>query len=169
MEMDNKAVVYTSNTGTTKEYAEIIGRRCGLPVMSLEEALVNLERNDGIIYLGWILSGQIQGFERADKWFDISAVCAVGCGATGSQRVQIQEANKVECRLFTLQGGLFLDRLKGMNRLMMKIFSKSVIRGYKAQKNLTADEEALLELFRNGGSRVSEDNLTSFYEWYDMQ
>ena len=45
MEMDNKAVVYTSNTGTTKEYAEIIGRRCGLPVMSLEEALVNLERN----------------------------------------------------------------------------------------------------------------------------
>ena len=83
--------------------------------------------------------------------------------------IQIQEANKVECRLFTLQGGLFLDRLKGMNRLMMKIFSKSVIRGYKAQKNLTADEEALLDLFRNGGSRVSEDNLTSFYEWYDMQ
>lgn len=167
--MDNKAVVYTSNTGTTKEYAQMIGERCGLPVYELEEAMLKCERGDQIIYLGWILSGQIQGFERADKWFSINAVCAVGCGATGSQKVQLQDANKVECSLFTLQGGLFLDRLKGANKLMMKIFSKSVIRGYKAQKNLTEDEEAVLDLFKNGGSRVSEENLAEFYRWYDMQ
>lgn len=165
--MNNKAVVYTSNTGTTKEYAEIIGKRYDLPVYSLDDAMMKLERNDEIIYLGWIRSGEIQGFKRAANWFEITAACAVGAGATGSQRLQIEEMNEVKCRLFTLQGGLFLDKLKGGNKLMMKVFVRSVLRGYKAQSNLSADEEALIELFKNGGSRVSEDKLDAFYQWYD--
>lgn len=32
-----KAIVYTSNTGTTAEYAKLIGEKTGLPVYSFEE------------------------------------------------------------------------------------------------------------------------------------
>lgn len=32
------AIIYTSNTGTTKEYAELLGHHTGLPVYSLKKA-----------------------------------------------------------------------------------------------------------------------------------
>lgn len=167
--MDNKAVVYTSNTGTTKEYAEMIGAKYNLPVYDMDDALRNLEKDDEIIYLGWILSGDIQGFPRADSWFKVNAVCAVGVGATGTQVGQLMGKNEMEQKLFTLQGGLYLDRLKGMNKIMMKVFSKSVLRGYKGMKDIPEDEASTLDLFKNGGSKVSEDNLKAFYTWYENQ
>ena len=33
-----KAIVYTSNTGTTKEYAEIIEKKTVIPAYTLDEA-----------------------------------------------------------------------------------------------------------------------------------
>jgi len=43
--MNTKAIVYTSNTGYTAEYAKILGEKAGLPVYSLDEAEKNVPEN----------------------------------------------------------------------------------------------------------------------------
>ena len=59
-----EAIVYTSNTGTTKEYAELLGSKLSLPVYSLNEAKTNLKADSEIIYLGWIMASSIKGYKK---------------------------------------------------------------------------------------------------------
>lgn len=46
------AIVYTSNTGSTKRYAELLSQMTGLPAFALGDAKDKLSANAGIIYLG---------------------------------------------------------------------------------------------------------------------
>ena len=43
-----KAIVYTSNTGHTAEYAKILGEKTGLPVYALSEAAKQLSNGTEI-------------------------------------------------------------------------------------------------------------------------
>ena len=47
-----QAVVYTSNTGSTEQYARLLGQETGLPVCSLTEARKTLSAGTQILYLG---------------------------------------------------------------------------------------------------------------------
>ena len=62
-----KAIVYTTNTGNTERYAKMLGQRIGLPVYALEDAKKYLEKNTGIIYLGWIMAS---GMNRSGMLFE---------------------------------------------------------------------------------------------------
>ncbi len=66
-----KAIVYTSNTGTTKEYSKLLGDKLSLSVYSLDEA-------KGKVELG-----------------NVRAVCAVGMGATGTQVEEVRTKNEI--------------------------------------------------------------------------
>ena len=46
-----EAIVYTSNTGSTKRYAELLSQMIGLPAFALGDAKDKLSANAGIIYL----------------------------------------------------------------------------------------------------------------------
>ena len=46
-----KAIVYTSNTGHTRAYAELLACKTGLPVYALEDAAKQLEKGASVIYL----------------------------------------------------------------------------------------------------------------------
>ena len=50
--MKPTAIVYTSNTGHTRQYALLLGEQVGLPVYSLEEANSHLSGGSPVIYLG---------------------------------------------------------------------------------------------------------------------
>ena len=63
------AIVYTTNTGTTKTYAEMLGEQIHLPVYALAEAKKKLEKGTTILYLGWIMAGSVKGYKEADKYF----------------------------------------------------------------------------------------------------
>ena len=77
------AIVYTTNTGYTKKYAELLSKHTGLPLYSLKDA-TKLSKGEPIIYLGWLMAGVIKGYKRASKSFTVSAVCGVGMGESGS-------------------------------------------------------------------------------------
>ncbi|MCI7020729.1 MAG: hypothetical protein MR913_13195 [Clostridiales bacterium] len=91
--MKPTAVVYTSNTGYTAQYASLLGGETGLPVYSLAEAEQNLAQGTPVIYLGWLAAGTVRGYARAAKRFDLRALCAVGMGACGSQTEDVRRAN----------------------------------------------------------------------------
>lgn len=166
--MRPNAIVYTSNTGYTRQYAVLLGDKTGLPVYSLEEAAQTLAAGNSVIYLGWLMAGKVQGYAKAAKRYRVEAVCGVGMGATGSQLEDVRKANALSDALpvFTLQGGFDITRLRGVYRLMMTVMSKSMGKALAEKQDRTADEDAMLDLLVHGGSRVSEENLAAVMAWY---
>lgn len=166
--MKPSAIVYTSNTGYTAQYASLLGGETGLPVYSLEDALKSLPQNSPIVYLGWLTAGKVQGYDKAVTKFNLQALCAVGMAKSGSQMEDVKKSNNLPqgLPLFTLQGGFDLRKLRGVYKLMMLVMSKTVAKKLAAKPDRTADEDDMLDLFQNGGNRVSLENLRPVLEWY---
>ena len=80
-----KAIVYTTNAGSTEQYAKLLAQETGLPVYSLAEAKRTLSSGTEIVYLGWIMASTVKGYADAAKRYRICAVCAIGMGQTGTQ------------------------------------------------------------------------------------
>lgn len=99
------AIVYTSNTGSTKRYAELLSQMIGLPAFALGDAKDKLSANAGIIYLGWIMASGVKGYSAAAKRYKIHAVCGVGMGQTGTQLKEVRDGKPHSIlRLFALYG-----------------------------------------------------------------
>lgn len=167
--MKTEAVVYTSNTGYTRQYAQLLGERTGLPVYSLEEAQRALPSGSSVLYLGWLMAGTVKGYGKAAKRFCIQAVCAVGMGAAGSQLKEVRKSNALPdtLPLFTLQGGFDSSRLRGVYKLMMNVMAKTLGKQLEQKPDRTAEESDMLDLLRNGGSRVRAEALDGVLNWYE--
>ena len=167
--MKPSAIVYTSNTGFTAQYASLLGGETGLPVYSLEDALKSLPQSSPIVYLGWLTAGKVQGYDKAVTKFNLQALCAVGMAKSGSQMEDVKKSNNLPqgLPLFTLQGGFDLKKLRGVYKLMMLVMSKTVAKKLAAKPDRTPDEEDMLDLFQNGGNRVSLENLRPVLAWYE--
>ena len=168
--MKPNAIVYTSNTGYTRQYAMLLGEKTKLPVYSLDEAVQKLAQGNTVIYLGWLMAGKVQGYAKAAGRYHVAAVCGVGMGATGSQMQDLRKANALPAAMpvFTLQGGFDMARLRGVYKMMMTVMVKTAGKGLAEKENRTPEEDAMLDLMLHGGSRVSEENLEAVWEWYQM-
>lgn len=164
--MKPAAIVYTSNTGHTRQYAQILGEKTELPVYSLDEAVSQLPAGSNVIYLGWLCASHVKGFSRAFKHFSVCAVCGVGLCDSGTLIAEVRKATSIpeKLPLFTLQGGFDPSKLKGINQLMISILTK----GLSAQKQRTEQDERMLQLLSKDASYVSEENLKEVLNWYWM-
>ena len=158
------AIVYTSDTGHTAEYAAILGKKTGLPVYDLSEAKKQLPNGTEIIYLGWLFANNIKGYKKAAKNYKISAVCAVGLCDTGTALAEIRKVNALSegIPLFTIQGGMDKTKLRGINKFMIKMLIKIV--SSKSEKS--ESDERMLYLLTHDENYVSEENITAFMKWY---
>ena len=165
--MKPTAIVYTSNTGHTRQYALLLGKQIGLPVYSLEEANSHLSGGSPVIYLGWIHASHVKGYAKAASRFDLCAVCGVGLCDTGTLTSEVRKATAIaeDIPLFTLQGGIDRSRLKGMDKLMISLLAK----GLAAQKQRSDQDERMLELLNKDESYVSPENLAEVVQWYKAQ
>lgn len=109
------AIVYTTNAGSTRRYAQLLAKEAGLPVYSLEEAKKRVPAGAEVIYLGWIMAGAVKGYGCAARRYRVRAVCGVGMGRTGSQEDAVREKTGVpaEVPVFTLQGDFDVKKLRG--------------------------------------------------------
>lgn len=158
------AIVYTTKMGHTRQYAEILGEITGLQALSLDEASKNLPKESPIIYLGWICASSIKGFPRAVKRFRVCAVCGVGLCETGTllEEVRAKTAVPAQIPLFTLQGGIDRDSLKGADKMLISM----LIKGLEKTKQRSDDDEKMLELLSSNANFVSRENLSAFLNWY---
>ena len=166
-----KAIVYMSETGHTKKYAELLGERISLPVYELNTAAKELPRGTEIIYLGWLMAGSIKGYKKAWKCFNIKAVCGVGMSGGNSQLDDMKKKNSIDDSLpvFYLQGGFEMEKLHGIYKLMMQTMKKTVGKGLEGKENRTAEEDDMLNLLLHGGNLVSADNLNDILHWYNNE
>lgn len=165
------AVVYTSNTGYTKEYAQMLGEKLSLPVCSLKDAGKVLEADCEIIYLGWLMAGTVKGYRKAARRYRVKAVCGVGMGKSGSQLAEMRKNNSVpdEVALFSMQGGLDVTRLRGVYKFMMNTMKNTLGRKLAQKPDKTAEEEDVLDLLQNGGNRVNEQALEPLLQWCEAR
>ncbi|MGN0583934.1 MAG: flavodoxin domain-containing protein [Ruminococcus sp.] len=159
-----KVIVYTSKTGHTQQYAHMLGEKTGLPVYSLKEASLQIDRGSNVVYLGWIHASNIKGYSHAAKHFSICAVCGVGLCDTRTLISEVRKAASVpeSVPLFTMQGGFDRSKLKGIDKLMISMLTK----GLASQKQRSQQDERMLELLSKDENYVSEENLSAVLEWY---
>ncbi|MGN1002137.1 MAG: hypothetical protein ACI4PC_05150 [Oscillospiraceae bacterium] len=169
--MRPNAIVYTSNTGYTEQYAKLLGGKTGLPVYALSEAGGRLAPGTRVLYLGWLMAGKVQGYSKAKKQYRVEALCGVGMGATGSQLQDLRKANAIpgDCPVFTMQGGFDMSRLRGVYKLMMTLMAKTAGKRLAEKKDRTPEEESMLGLLTHGGSYVCEENLAAVLDWYGKE
>lgn len=60
-------IVYESNSGFTKQYAELIANKCNLKALSLKQAKKELKKNSDVFFLGWIFGSRIMGYKKRTK------------------------------------------------------------------------------------------------------
>lgn len=163
------AIIYTSNSGYTKDYAKLLGKELELPIYNLKKAPRSL-RGKEVIYMGWIMAGGIMGYEQAAKKYDIKLVVQVGmappseaAGARAAEKHGIQGI-----KVFTLQGGFDYERLRGVNLMLMKVKGASILAGIKKAKRkgtLTENQQVTLRMLTEGYSCVCEENLRDVVAW----
>lgn len=74
------AIIYTTNTGSTRQYAKLLAQETGLPAYSFAEAKKRVFAGAEVVYLGWIMAGSVKGYVGAAKKYQVRAVCGVGMG-----------------------------------------------------------------------------------------
>lgn len=159
-----KAIVYTSNTGHTAEYARILSRQTGLPAYELSRAMKELPKATPIVYMGWLFASYVKGYAKAAKRFQVKAVCAVGLCDTGALLAEVRKAISLpaETPLFTLQGGMDHSKLRGINKFMISMLLKML----QKNQNPTEDDLRMLDLVKNGGYFVDPAHTERFMQWY---
>lgn len=64
------AIVYTSNSGYTAEYARLLGRATGLPVNDLRQVHTP-QPDEEVIFLGWLMADRVMGWPKANAFFKV--------------------------------------------------------------------------------------------------
>ena len=165
------AIVYTSATGATAQYAQLLAGQTHLPVYSLRDARSALADGAEILYLGWIMASSVKGYADAAKRYRVRMVCAVGMAVTGTQLGEVRKASSIpeDTALFTLQGGYHPEKLRGMYSLMMRLMRKALVKQLTEKPERTPADEDMIALLEHGGDRVSEENLAQPLAWLNTQ
>lgn len=165
------AIIYTTNTGSTEQYAKMLAQKTGLQAYSLAEAKKRIFAGAEVIYFGWLMAGSVKGYAAAAKHYRVCAVCGIGMGQTGSQTDSVRKKSVIPANipLFTLQGNFNVKKLHGIYRPMMEIMVKTVGKSLSAKKDRTPEENDMLDMMRCGGERVKAENLSAVLEWYSAQ
>ncbi len=56
-----KAIVYESNTGFTKGYAELLSSIINVPAIPVIDNSMIFDKREAVIFLGWVCAGKING------------------------------------------------------------------------------------------------------------
>lgn len=168
--MSITAIVYKSNTGFTKEYAQMLGKSAKLKVYALDQAQDLAEKAE-IIYMGPLMAGHITGVDQAVKRYTVKAVCGVGMTPPGEKVLSdMGRSNYVpNATVFYLQGGYAPKKLSWIKRRMVNMATRSIRERLQSKQKRTPQEQAQLDMLLKGGSFVAYRNLEPIQNWLEQQ
>lgn len=147
-------VIYHSQTGFTKRYAEWIADAAGADCLALPEAKKkNMAGYDAIIFGGWACAGGISKLgwfkSNLDKWTGKKLIVfCVGASPIDSPDIEpalkqnFNEAEWKKITAFYCPGGLNYEKMSAPSRLMMKLFLKTL----EAKKDKTEAEQEMVKM-----------------------
>lgn len=150
----NTIVIYQSQTGFTKRYAQWIAKAAAADCYALSEVKKkNLTAYDAIIFGGWACAGGISKL----SWFKNNIVkwngkklIAFCVGASPIENPEVEPALRQnfndseweKVHVFYCPGGLNYEKMSAPSKLMMKMFLKTL----KAKKDKTPAEEEMIQM-----------------------
>lgn len=155
-------IVYCSNAGSAKRYAELLSEKTGLPCISVSKR-DSVSPDEKIIFIGWILAGAVQGLKEAREHFtNIQAVCGVGMMKSEKSTEEVKEKNAITEPYFFLTGDFDINKLKGMYKMMMGMMMKMM--KSKAKESPDGKGEEMIKLLENGILGFDEKELEAVEE-----
>ena len=163
-------IVYKSNTGFTREYAQLLGQTARLETVPLEQA-GRLPGETQVLYMGPLMAGHITGVEQAVKRFTVRAACAVGMSPPEETMLSsLTRGNYVPGGpIFYLQGGWAPKKVGWLRRRMVAMATRSLREKLERKPGRTPQEQANLDMLVKGGSFVSLRNLEPVLAWLEEQ
>ena len=164
--MKPSAIVYTSNTGHTERYASLLSECLSLPFFDVKEAKKKLKKKDNVIYLGWLCAGDVKGYKKYARRYSVCAVVGIGLCDTGTMIDEVRSNARIPLSIpvFTVQGGMDREKLKGINKFMINTITKLV----GAASNKSESDERMLYLLKNGGDFVCKENLSAVLAHFEI-
>ena len=150
-------IIYTSQTGFTKKYAEWLADKTGGDLLDLKDAKKKsagyFAGYDAICYGGWAMAGNIVKakwfLEKAAGWKNKRlAMFCTGGSPNGSPEVDtlLQKALTEEqaryIKVFYCQSGISYENMKAPSRLALKMFVSAL----KNKKNATEKSKKMVEM-----------------------
>lgn len=147
-------VIYNSQTGFTKRYAQWIAEETGADCLELSTAKKrNLTAYEAIIFGGWACAGSIHKISwfknNINQWAGkkLIAFCVGGSPIESPDVSAFLKSNFSEAELemvnvFYCPGGFNYEKMSTPSRLMMKMFIKTL----KAKKGKTQEELEMIKM-----------------------
>ncbi|MBR6638187.1 MAG: flavodoxin [Lachnospiraceae bacterium] len=147
-------VIYNSQTGFTKRYAEWIAEATGADCFALTDAKKkSMDDYDAIVFGGWACAGGISKLSwfkgNIDKWSGKKLITFC-VGGSPIENPEIDEALKKnftdaeweKVNVFYCPGGFNYDKMSAPSKFMMKMFIKAL----KAKKDKTEEDEIMIKM-----------------------
>lgn len=146
-------VIYNSQTGFTKRYAQWLAEAAGADCIELSAAKKkDLTAYEAIVFGSWACAGGISKISwfkgNIDKWADKKLI-AFCVGASPMENPEVEtalkqmfnESERKRVKAFYCPGGLSYDKMSTPSRLMMKLFVKTL----RAKKDKTQEEQEMIK------------------------
>ena len=102
-------------------------------LFEIKEAKKQLPAGADIFYMGWLKAGELKGLSSVVERYRIRGAAIVGMSPTGNGSLWTEAringgVSDSGTRLFYLQGGYAPEQLKGLDRFLMKMTVRSVVK-----------------------------------------
>ncbi len=149
-------IIYTSQTGFTRRYAQWLADRMNGDLLEFKDAQKKsydfFTGYDAICYGGWAMAGNIVKGKwfmgKAANWKDKRlAMFCVGGSPNDSPDIAVflqntlTEEQKKYMKLFYCQGGFNYEKMKAPSRIVMKMFVSAL----RKKKDTTEEEKMAIE------------------------
>ena len=130
----------------------MLGKKLNIPFYEIKETEKKLNRNDEIIYLGWVCATRIVGLNKVLKKYKVKC-----CGDENVQN--IKNANNIKIPLFYMQGGIDYTKLNKIYKKLLQTIGKTI------QNSSDNVDKEIVEMFEKGKSFVCEENIKEIEEY----
>ena len=155
----SRIIIYGSEYGTAKKYADELSRRTGIEAVSFKDA-ADLSEYSTAIYIGAIYAGGVLGLAKTlKKLGDLKGkrlfIATVGVTDPGDTEYMSSIDNaaaknlapeiREKARIFHLRGGIDYTNLSFKHRTLLKMLYKRAVKLPEEKK--TADIRAIIETY----------------------
>lgn len=150
-------IIYTSQTGFTKKYAEWLAQKTDGDMLELKEAQKKddafFEGFEAIVYGGWVMAASVVKVKwflnKATSWKDkkLAVFCVGGSpndnpDIEGMLKNMMTDEQREYIKAFYCQGGFNYERMNAPSRLAMKMFVSAL----KKKKDPTEEEKIMTQM-----------------------
>lgn len=169
------AVIYNSQTGFTRRYAQWIAEAAGADCLELSAAKKrDMAGYEAIVFGGWARAGGISGVgwfkAHMGQWAGKKlAVFCVGGSPMGSPKVEpalrrnFSQAEWDQVRVFYCPGGFNYEKMPLASKLMMKLFVKAL----KGKKDQTEEEREMVKMISSSYDISDKKYIEPVLRWLD--